>query len=117
MLETALLVHLEFFDLLGVIGAALYIFNYTMLVMRRFSADQPGYFVVNLLAASLLLLSLTQAFNLGAALIQCFFLVISVAGILSRLHPLRRLRRLRRGSSAAPQPQPIRWSRPGGDSR
>ena len=111
MVDTALLAHLEFFDLLGVIGAALYIGNYSLLVMRRFSTDEPGYFVVNLLAASLLLLSLSQAFNLGAALIQFFFLVMSVVGIVSRLHPLRRLRRLRR--PPVPAPQPIRWSRPG----
>jgi|GEM_PF-1776037 len=117
MVDAALVTHLEFFDLLGVIGAALYIGNYSLLVMRRFSTDEPGYFVVNLLAASLLLLSLTHAFNLGAALIQFFFLVMSVAGIVSRLHPLRRLRRLRRRPVPAAQPQPIRWSRPGVDDR
>jgi hypothetical protein len=113
MVGSALIIPLEFFDLLGVIGAALYIGNYALLVVRRFSTDTPGFFMVNLLAASLLLVSLTHAFNLGAALIQIFFLVMSAAGIVSRLHPLRRLRRLRRAHSAALQPQPIRWSRPG----
>jgi len=113
MVDTALVTRLEFFDLLGVIGAALYIGNYTLLVMRRFSADQPGYFVINLLAAGLLLVSLMHTFNLGAALIQFFFLVMSVVGIVSRVHPLRRLRRLRR--RPLPAPQPIRWSRFGID--
>lgn len=115
MLDPALPIHLGFFDLLGVVGAGLYICNYTLLVMRRFTADHPGYFVVNLLAAGLVLLSLTHAFNLGAALIQFFFLVMSIAGIVSRLHPVRRLRRLR--SQPAPVAQPIRWSRPGVDIR
>ena len=111
MLETATGAPLGPFDLFGVAGAALYVCNYTLLVTRRTSADRPGYFVLNLLAALLLLVSLSQAFNLGAALIQLFFCVMSVVGILSRLHPLRRLRRRHR--AAAPAAQPIRWTRPG----
>ena len=111
MLETATGAPLGLFDLLGVAGAALYVCNYTLLVTRRTSTDHPVYFAVNLSAALLLLISLSQAFNLGAALIQLFFCVMSVVGIVSRLHPLRRLRHRQR--SAAPAPQPIRWTRPG----
>lgn len=111
MLETATGAPLGLFDLFGVAGAALYVCNYTLLVTRRTSADRPGYFVLNLLAAILLLISLTQAFNLGAALIQVFFCVMSLVGVVSRVHPLRRLRHRQR--SAAPAPQPIRWTRPG----
>lgn len=111
MTDSALAANLALFDVLGVGGAALYVGNYTLLVMRRFDTDMPGYFVVNLLAASLLLVSLSQAFNLGAALIQFFFLVMSVVGVVSRVHPLQRLRRLQRRSM--PVPQPIRWSQPG----
>jgi predicted MFS family arabinose efflux permease len=115
MLDNAAGAPLDLFDLFGVFGAALYIGNYTLLVMQRSSTDRPVYFSVNLLAASLLLLSLTQSFNLGAALIQFFFLVMSVVGIISRVHPLRQLRRLRRAPVTIPQP--IRWSRPGVDAR
>jgi hypothetical protein len=111
MLETAIGTPLGLFDLLGVAGAALYVGNYTLLVTRRTSADRPGYFFINMLAAGLLLVSLTQAFNLGAALIQLFFCVMSVVGVFSRLRLLRRLRHL--GLQSAPASRPIRWSRPG----
>ena len=72
---------------------------------RQTSTDRAGYFLCDLLAAGLVLVSLTQAFDIGATLIQLFFLAMSVVGIVSRLHPLRRLR-------LAPAAQPIRWSRP-----
>lgn len=110
MLEALTEVPLGLLDLFGVAGAALYICNYTLLVTRRTSADRPLYFVVNLSAAIFLLISLSQAFNLGAALIQLFFCAMSVVGIVSRLHPLRQLRR-----PLLVGPQSIRWSQPGLD--
>jgi hypothetical protein len=111
MIETAIGTPLGLFDLLGVAGAALYIGNYTLLVTRRTSADRPGYFFINMLAAGFLLISLIQAFNLGAALIQLFFLIMSMVGILSRLRLLRRLGHLWR--PPAPAARQIHWSRPG----
>jgi hypothetical protein len=113
LVDTALIGTLGLYDLFGVAGAAFYVGNYTLLVTRRTSTDGPVYFVVNLAAASLLLLSLSEAFNLGAALVQLYFCTMSVIGILSRLHPLRRLRRLR----PAPEPKPIRWTCPGSVAR
>jgi hypothetical protein len=110
MAESLIIGPLGALDLLGVLGAMLYIGNYMRLVLQRVSADTAGYFVVNLLAASLVLIGLTQAFNLAAALIQLFFVVMSLLAIANRWHPLHRLRRRRR---TAPAPQPIRWSRPG----
>jgi hypothetical protein len=79
---------------LGVLGAALYVVSYVRVVMNWSAADQLGYFALNLVAASLVLISLSEAFNLGAALIQVFFVVMSIVGIGRRLHRLRRLRHL-----------------------
>lgn len=112
MLESLVSGPLDFFDALGVLGAILYIGNYARLVLRRASADNASYFVVNLLAASLVLTSLTQVFNLGAALIQLFFVAMSLLGIVDRWQPLRRLWRRRQPTLAQ---QPIRWTRPGLD--
>lgn len=95
------------FDLLGVLGAVLYVGNYTRLVLRWSSTTETGYFVVNLMAASLVLIGLSQAFNLGAAMIQLFFLGLSFVAIIQRWQPLRRRQ------PTAPEPQPIRWTRPG----
>jgi hypothetical protein len=104
---------LGIFDLLGVVGAMLYVGNYTRLALGRASTADTGYFVVNLLAASLVLIGLSHAFNLGAALIQLFFVVLSFVAVINRWQPLRRLRRLRRRHRpTAPESQPIRWTRP-----
>ena len=115
MVEMMAASSLDLLALVGVAGALLYMSNYLSLVVQPARAERPGYFLVNLAAAALLIISLLQDFNLGAALIQVFFLVMSLVGIVHRLHPLRRLARHRRARSAVLQPQPIRWSRPGLD--
>jgi hypothetical protein len=113
MAESLIIGRLGIFDLLGVVGAMLYVGNYTRLALGRASTADTGYFVVNLLAASLVLIGLSHAFNLGAALIQLFFVVLSFVAVINRWQPLRRLRRLRRRHRpTAPQSQPIRWTRP-----
>lgn len=76
----------------GMLGALCYIANYTRLTFRLTDADQPGYFALNVVAASLVLLSLTTAFNAAALVIQLFFLTMSLAGLLSRLVRRRRPR-------------------------
>jgi len=115
MLETTTGAPLGLFELFGVAGAGLYVGNYTLLVTQRTSTDRPANFMVNLAAAIPLPFSLSQAFNLGSALIQLFFLVKSLIGFVSRLQPIRRLARHRHIRSPALQAQPIRWSRPGLD--
>jgi len=103
----ATLASLDLYATLGILGAALYVVSYLRVVMNGAAADRLSYFAVNLAAASLVLVSLSQAFNLGAAVIQVFFVVMSIFGISRRLHRLRRLRR--RGAP------PIRWTRPAVD--
>jgi len=76
---------LQLFEILGVMGFALYVFNYTMLTLRFVSGNSIRYFVVNLTAASLVLSGLSVSFNLAAAMIQVFFIVMSLLGILLRL--------------------------------
>ena len=85
-----MLSQLNAFETLGVLGAVLYVLNYLRVVMNGSAADRVGYFVLNLTAASLVLVSLSQAFNLAAALIQIFFVGMSIIGIARRLQKLRR---------------------------
>lgn len=93
-------VSIDFFLVLGVAGALLNMANYLRLVLQRTSADQPGYFFLNLVASALLLISLSQAFNLGAALFQGFFFIMSLIGLVHRLHLIRRLARQSRNHAA-----------------
>lgn len=74
----------EVFDAIGVAGFGLYVLNYVLLTVQRTRSDQVSYFVLNWLAATMVLIGLTTAFNLAAALIQIFWIAISTVGIVLR---------------------------------
>lgn len=78
-------------EVAGVIGFLLYVLNYSMLSLRRISGDSLLYFAINFCASGLVLLGLTANFNLAAALIQLFFIVMSTIAIVLRLFRMRRL--------------------------
>lgn len=74
-----------FFEIVGVSGFILYVLNYTLLTFRVLDANQAAYFVINLLASSFVLIGLTASFNLASAMIQVFWIVISLIAITIRL--------------------------------
>ncbi len=110
---------IQWHDAIGIVGVVLYIGNYTFLQLRLLNASGHNhrnftlYSSVNLTAASLLLVSLSQDFNLAAALIQGAWVLISTVGLLVRWRsrPRRRVRRgkppARRGG-AQPAGEPVR---------
>lgn len=69
----------------GLLGAGLYMMNYTLLTSRILTSDNPAYFGVNLAAALLVLSSLSGAFNAATLVIQVFFVGVSLCGIFLRL--------------------------------
>lgn len=73
------------FDAIGVAGFGLYVLNYSMLTLQKIKSDSIRYFVINLIAASMVLIGLVNAFNLAAAMIQVFFICSSGVAILIRL--------------------------------
>ena len=75
----------DLFEAIGIMGFGLYVLNYTLLTVQKVSSDQIRYFIVNFLAAGMVLIGLSTAFNLAAALIQIFWLVISITAIVLRL--------------------------------
>lgn len=75
------------FDLLGLVGFALYATGYTLLSLKRISTESIWLFVNNFLAASCVLASLMVSFNLGALLIQSFYICGSTLAIAVRLWP------------------------------
>lgn len=72
------------FEALGVIGFALYVLSYSLISLHRLDPRGTAYFGMNLAAASLVLVSLTAAFNLASMLIQLFWIAISIAAITLR---------------------------------
>ncbi|WP_179378803.1 CBU_0592 family membrane protein [Jannaschia marina] len=83
---------------LGLLGAILYMASYTLLAGRRLSGDSVPYFLLNLAAATLVLISLNTSFNFASLMIQAFWILVSVLSIAVRLRrsrPSHRLRPLR----------------------
>lgn len=72
-------------DSIGVIGFLLYVLNYSLLTLGWVSGDSVQYFVVNFIAAALVLIGLSNNFNLASALIQSFFITMSSLGIAIRV--------------------------------
>ena len=72
----------QLFNTAGLAGVVLYLFSYALLQAGRLRGSSYSYALLNLCAASLVLLSLTVAFNLSAAIIQAAWVLISILGIL-----------------------------------
>lgn len=73
------------FDAIGVGGFGLYVLNYTLLTFRRIRTECVLYFVINGAAATMVLIGLSASFNLAAAMIQIFWVGISIVAIIIRL--------------------------------
>lgn len=77
-------------EMAGVAGFGLYVTNYTLLTFHRLHSHDALYFGINLVAATLVLVSLTASFNLASAMIQIFWVFISSTAIVLRLKRKRR---------------------------
>jgi len=82
-------VELHFYDdtlygAIGLLGVVLYVSAYAALQLGLVAGQTYRYSVLNLAAASCVLFSLIADFNLSSALIQAFWIALSVVGI-SRL--------------------------------
>ena len=83
---------LQMHNVIGVIGTLAYLVSYFLLQMGTIRAESYTYCLVNMAAASLVMISLMRDFNLASSLIQISWIVISVLGIF-RLAKLSRQRR------------------------
>jgi hypothetical protein len=71
----------EWHDAVGGAGALLIVATYLALQLRRVGAEALSYSLANGLGAGLILISLCVDFNLSAALIEGFWLAISIVGV------------------------------------
>lgn len=69
---------------IGLLGFCLYVGAFFALSMGRLDSSQPRYFVLVLTASTCVLVSLWADFNLSAALIQSFYIVMSMGAIIRR---------------------------------
>lgn len=79
------------FDIAGLLGVAVILAGYAAATLGRLRPDAAPSLAANFVGASLILLSLTHAFNLSAAIVEGAWALIALTGLI-RL-AVRRLRR------------------------
>ncbi|MDA7428670.1 hypothetical protein PGB28_09380 [Primorskyibacter aestuariivivens] len=80
--------------MIGVLGFFFYIGGFAALQLEVLDGSGITYSVVNILAASLVLISLAGDFNLASAMIQASWIVIGFSGLSLRLWQRRRAMRM-----------------------
>ena len=68
-------------DIVGNIGVLLVLGAYLLLQLGRWSPQSLSFSIVNGTGAGLILVSLTQEFNLSAFIVEAAWLLISLVGI------------------------------------
>lgn len=69
-------------DILGLVGVAMILAAYGLLQTGRWQPQEIRYSFANALGAALVLVSLAFDFNLPAAIVEGFWLLISLGGLL-----------------------------------
>ena len=77
------------YDLVGNIGVALILIAYLLLQLKRIKSEQLLYSLMNGIGAVLIIVSLVFDFNLSAFIIEFFWLLISIFGIIKTIKPIK----------------------------
>ena len=72
----------EVYQAIGVAGFVLYMLSYFLLQIGKIEGCGNIYILMNLSAASFVLVSLVHNFNLASALIQISWILISIIGLI-----------------------------------
>jgi membrane-associated HD superfamily phosphohydrolase len=75
----------SWFDLIGNTGVLLMVVAYLLLQLEKLSGSAVSYLLLNALGAILVMISLTFRFNLSAFLMEAFWLLISLYGLMKPL--------------------------------
>lgn len=74
--------NISWFDLIGGIGVALIIGSYLLLQLNKLESTTLAYSLANGLGALLIIISLLVDFNLSAFIIEAFWVIISIIGLI-----------------------------------
>lgn len=69
------------YSLIGTLAAVAAVAAYMLLISRKIGADDYSYLVSQAVISSSMLISLYDAFNIGAVIINVFWLLITLSGI------------------------------------
>ena len=70
------------FDLAGLAGVAMILGAYAAAQLHRLNPVKAPALILNLVGASLILVSLTRAFNLSAAIVEGAWVLIALASLI-----------------------------------
>jgi multidrug transporter EmrE-like cation transporter len=74
-------------DLVGNLGVGMIVVTYLLLQLDKIKSSDVAYSVLNALGASLIVASLIVDFNLSALLMETFWVLISLLGIVRHWRP------------------------------
>ena len=80
--RAALNMRYGWYDLFGNIGVALMVLGYLLLQAEKLRSSDLSYSLMNGVGALLVLISLLYRFNLSAFLVEAFWLLISIYGLI-----------------------------------
>ena len=69
------------YELIGLVGMAIIVGAYLLLNLEIIQSDRPIYHGLNAVGATLVIISLTDQFNLAAFILEVFWLAISLFGL------------------------------------
>jgi hypothetical protein len=72
---------MRLYDIAGLIGVAMILAGYAAATMGRLHPKGAPSLAVNFIGASLILVSLTQSFNLSAAIVEGAWALIALVGL------------------------------------
>lgn len=70
------------YDIIGSIGVATIILTYVLLQIERIKSDTLLYSILNAVGASLIIFSLFFNFNFSAFIVEFFWVLISIYGVI-----------------------------------
>ncbi len=77
---------MDIYHAIGTLGMVLVVYAYFLLQSHKVTSHDAKFQYLNLVGAILLIISLCFHFNLGSFLIEVFWIVITIYGILKRRH-------------------------------
>ena len=81
--------NLDLYNVIGLLGASLYLLSYFLLNTRKLSGDSVNYIAMNMVAAICVSISLVEYYNLPSLIIQASWIIISIIGIYNCLSKSR----------------------------
>ena len=79
----------DIYDFFGNLGVFIIIITYLLLQMNRIKNNNIKYSLLNLIGASLVIISLVENFNMSAFLVEAFWVGISLFGIIKYFQNIR----------------------------